>query len=211
MLLYHLLTTCNKLENNIGLVTRLGLTILIQDCHRVDNVRMQQYCYIRLLLWQTFSNNPATIRSDSAIKLVTCCSNTLEKTIETIFVNCSWTHLLLLVCRFVTTCPSFTRVHNTVLYRTVHGLQAINKNNTFAFIRFWNPTRIQQEILGQIVKFYWDCVRVNHSFICVLCLNYACLRGSITYRFCPRETSYGRWGGGGGGAGACDVSVKRLL
>ena len=89
MLLYHLLTTCNKLENNIGLVTRLGLTILIQDCHRVDNVRMQQYCYIRILLYQTFSNNLARIRSDSAIKLATSCSNNLEKTIETIFVNCS--------------------------------------------------------------------------------------------------------------------------
>ena len=29
--------------------------------------------------------------------------------------------------------------------------------------------------------------------------------GSVTYRFCPRETSYGRWGVGGG-VGACDVS-----
>ena len=29
--------------------------------------------------------------------------------------------------------------------------------------------------------------------------------GSVTYRFCPQETSYGRWGGGG--IGACDVYI----
>ena len=23
-------------------------------------------------------------------------------------------------------------------------------------------------------------------------------KGGVTYRFCPRETTYGRWGGGGG-------------
>ena len=31
-------------------------------------------------------------------------------------------------------------------------------------------------------------------------------RGSVTYRFCPRETSYGRWGGGGGGGGLAPVT-----
>ena len=31
------------------------------------------------------------------------------------------------------------------------------------------------------------------------------IRERASYRFCPRETSYGRWGWGGG-IGACDVS-----
>ena len=31
---------------------------------------------------------------------------------------------------------------------------------------------------------------------------------SVTYRFCPRETSYGRWGCGGGGVMPVTFSVK---
>ena len=38
-------------------------------------------------------------------------------------------------------------------------------------------------------------------------------KGSVTYRFCPRETSYGRWGmgRGGGGVSACDVSRSKIV
>ena len=67
----------------------------------------------------------ATIRSDSAIKLATSSSNSLEQAVRTQLVNSLCTHFLQLAGHFATTCAFLTRVHNTDLYRIMHELRLI--------------------------------------------------------------------------------------